>query len=726
MRARGDRVRFVAINCAAIPHTLLEAELFGVEAGAFTDARQRKPGLFQAADHGTLFLDEVGALPRDLQAKLLTAIEDRVVRRLGSVKSEAVDVWIMSATSADLEAEDFRADLYHRLATLTLWLPPLRDRGSDIQLLAAEFLSRACADYGRAPKRLGPDAQAALGAYRWPGNVRELANAMERVALMADAPVITAADLGLDQGDRPASPSANGDAEPASGLTDSLRRFERAQLMEALEATKWNVLQAAQQLGLPRTTLRHRIAKYRLTRHGEPFQPPADRRALGARVAERRPPSPGGYREERTVTFLMATLELVAPSTMEILIEKIEGFGGQLVEMGPSGIMAAFGLTSIEDGPNCAARAALAVRNTLAHGFRDSATPTGDQPRFALALHASPLLVDHAGEVSGPVQLTVPPDHPCRSALQSLVSAAEPDSILVSLTTARLLERRFGVAPESTSRRAGRVLLGPEPSGLGLAGRPLTPLVGRGTELGMLQAILARAESGQGQVVGLIGEPGVGKSRLVYEFRESLKERRITYLEGHCLSSGNTTPYAVLLDLVQQAMGIGELDSASAIAEKTHQHLRRLGLDPETSAPYLLNLLGVKPGADSPNAASPEAMKRRTFETLRRMCLDGSRERPVVVAVEDLHWIDPTSREFLASLVDPIAGARFLLLATCRPGCELPGLARSHVSQIAVSRLSSRESLAIVRAARRGSADPRPPPTKSFRREAEIPSCSRS
>ena len=124
-RSRGP---FIPINCAAIPGTLLEAELFGVEAGAFTDARQRKAGLFQTAHRGTLFLDEVGALAHDLQAKLLTAIEDRVVRRVGGVRGEAVDVWVLSATSADLEAamaaEGFRPDLYHRLATISLWLPP--------------------------------------------------------------------------------------------------------------------------------------------------------------------------------------------------------------------------------------------------------------------------------------------------------------------------------------------------------------------------------------------------------------------------------------------------------------------------------------------------------------------------------------------------------------------------------------------------------------------------
>jgi DNA-binding NtrC family response regulator len=197
-RATGS---FVDVNCAAIPETLLEAELFGFERGAFTDARQAKPGLFQAAHRGTLFLDEVGLLPEGLQGKLLTVLEEREVRRLGSTRSEPVDVWILAATSADLEAgtraRRFREDLYHRLAVLTLWLPPLRERGRDILLLAEHFLSRACADYILPPKSLSPEAQAALPPYQWPGNIRELANVMERVALLSDELVVTAEMLGV-------------------------------------------------------------------------------------------------------------------------------------------------------------------------------------------------------------------------------------------------------------------------------------------------------------------------------------------------------------------------------------------------------------------------------------------------------------------------------------------------------------------------------------------------
>ena len=192
---------FVDVNCAAIPETLLEAELFGFERGAFTDARQAKAGLFQAARGGTVFLDEIGLLPLALQAKLLKVIEERAVRRLGSTRSEAVDAAVIAATSEDLTAAvergRFRADLYHRLAVVTLVLPPLRARGRDVVLLAEHFLARACEDYRLPPRALGDDACAALLAHAWPGNVRELANVIERAALFADERVLTAAALAL-------------------------------------------------------------------------------------------------------------------------------------------------------------------------------------------------------------------------------------------------------------------------------------------------------------------------------------------------------------------------------------------------------------------------------------------------------------------------------------------------------------------------------------------------
>ncbi len=273
---------FVDVNCAAIPETLLEAEMFGFERGAFTDARRAKPGLFQTAHRGTIFLDEVGLLPEALQAKLLKVLEERSVRRLGSTRDEPVDAWILTATNEDLRAavraRRFREDLYHRLAVLTLMLPPLRERRGDILTLAEHFLERACADYGAPAKRLTPDARAALVAYPWPGNVRELGNLMERIALLSPESEVSADALGLPGILREEAPRA-ARADGTSSLDDAVRE----RVVEVLQQTNWNISRTAALLGISRNTLRARIEKYGL-RHVETasraprrLEQPADR-----------------------------------------------------------------------------------------------------------------------------------------------------------------------------------------------------------------------------------------------------------------------------------------------------------------------------------------------------------------------------------------------------------------------------------------------------------------
>src|SRR5213592_1239635 len=271
---------FVAVNCAAIPETLLEAELFGFERGAFTDAHQAKAGLFQTAHRGTLFLDEIGLLPENLQAKLLTALEDRAVRRLGGTRTEPVDVWIITATSEELKAgarrRGFREELYHWLAVVTLRLPPLRERGKDILTLAEHFLAHTCTEYGLAPKTLAEDARAALVAYRWPGNVREVANVMERAALLTDASFLTANKLELAA--PPGRPAQGHDTTPPDALEgmsleETVEGLERARILEALHKTRWNISRAASRLGVTRHILRYRLRKYGLRSPAETTAP---------------------------------------------------------------------------------------------------------------------------------------------------------------------------------------------------------------------------------------------------------------------------------------------------------------------------------------------------------------------------------------------------------------------------------------------------------------------
>lgn len=266
-RAKGP---FVEINCAAIPSSLLEAELFGYEKGAYTDARTAKPGLFEAADGGTLFLDEIGHMELGLQVKLLKAIEEKSVRRVGGLRPKSFNARIVAATNRNLEAAiaegSFRPDLYYRIKALTLEIPPLRLRGADIPLLARHFLDRFTRQYGLPAKRLTPEAEAALLAYSWPGNVRELAHLVERAILLHDGSTIAAEHLGLSAGTvaAPVQVGPGGVRVDFSTGGIHLDEVERQLILEALQASSWNRGRAAQLLGISKETLRYRMEKYQL------------------------------------------------------------------------------------------------------------------------------------------------------------------------------------------------------------------------------------------------------------------------------------------------------------------------------------------------------------------------------------------------------------------------------------------------------------------------------
>ncbi|CAB4244037.1 Two component, sigma54 specific, transcriptional regulator, Fis family [Methylacidimicrobium sp. AP8] len=261
---------FLSINCVALPESLVEAELFGYERGAFTGASFAKLGLMEAADKGTLFLDEIGDLPLALQGKLLTAIERKTVRRLGSVRDRKVDPWILAATNRSLESlvreGAFRADLYYRLRVVHLELPPLRERTEDIPLLANHFLRVHGSRYGKGNRTLAPDAVAALQKYPWPGNVRELSHAVEQAVLWSKGEILGAADFAWPGPPAPARREPPRSCEEAIGwlLREGLpfSEIEKRLLQQALEATRQNVSQAARQLGMTRDILRYRMEKH--------------------------------------------------------------------------------------------------------------------------------------------------------------------------------------------------------------------------------------------------------------------------------------------------------------------------------------------------------------------------------------------------------------------------------------------------------------------------------
>jgi two-component system, NtrC family, response regulator len=251
---------FVAINCAAIPESLLESELFGHERGAFTGANQQKKGKIEIASGGTLFLDEIGDMPAPLQAKLLRFLQERVIERVGGHTPIAVDVRVIAATHRNLDQMiregGFREDLYYRLAEMVIELPPLRERSGDAVALARSFVSRFAEQLKRPVKGLSEDAIALVASYSWPGNVREMENRLKRAVLMADTPYVTASDLNINSSTETAPPAK------VLNLREVREYAESKAIREALQLCNHNIAAAARQLGVTRPTLYSLLEKY--------------------------------------------------------------------------------------------------------------------------------------------------------------------------------------------------------------------------------------------------------------------------------------------------------------------------------------------------------------------------------------------------------------------------------------------------------------------------------
>jgi two-component system NtrC family response regulator len=259
----GRKGEFIAINCAAIPENLLEAELFGYERGAFTGAVKSNVGKIELAQSGTLFLDEVGDIPLPLQVKLLRFLQERVIERIGGRSGISVDTRIVCATHQDLDsmiaAGRFREDLYYRLAEIVVKIPSLQERSGDAVLLARHFLNRFARELNPSVQSLSPDAIDAIDAYGWPGNVRELENRVKRAVIMADAKSVTAADLDLQSNlssDEPAMPI---------NLRAAREIADRKAIRQAMSRTDNNISGAAKLLGISRPTHYDLLKHYRLT-----------------------------------------------------------------------------------------------------------------------------------------------------------------------------------------------------------------------------------------------------------------------------------------------------------------------------------------------------------------------------------------------------------------------------------------------------------------------------
>ncbi len=256
----------ITLNAAALPATLLEAELFGYEKGAFTGAQQRKPGRFELADGGTLFLDEISDMPMEVQVKLLRVLQDGTFERLGGTRTLQVDVRLVAATNKDLaqevEAQRFRLDLYYRLNVITLPLPPLRERREDIPLLVAHFLRKYAEQNRKEVTAIQQQALQCLQAYHWPGNVRELENVIERAVVLAQGPTVGVAELPTHlQEQEPALPSRDQSVPPLNG---TLADIERAAIAHALQQSGGNRQAAARALNIGVATLYRKLKEYQL------------------------------------------------------------------------------------------------------------------------------------------------------------------------------------------------------------------------------------------------------------------------------------------------------------------------------------------------------------------------------------------------------------------------------------------------------------------------------
>ena len=438
-------------------------------------------------------------------------------------------------------------------------------------------------------------------------------------------------------------------------------------------------------------------------------------------VALERPAAGGADGERKLVTLLGCTLAhpVALPTRLELdalhsrmrllytlVRREIDQYGGTLHHIAGDRLLAVFGAPlAYEDHGRRAVLAALGVLQRLAECQEVDGEAREAPLLVRIGLHTGFMIVGGLGEAREPGTVVVG-DLPV--AVEALQANAAPGTLLCSDVTARLVLAEAHLEPhgpvpvpgQPTPLLAYRVLavyprdVPVVPHG----GRAESPFVGRTQAMGTLHALLAQVEAGRGQVVGIVGEPGIGKSRLLAEFRHSLRGRQLRYLQGRCLSYGQATPYLPILDLLRHFCGLTAADSPESITTKIDHKLREVGMAPEEAAGYLLALLGVETGAAALGELSPEVRRAHTFATLVQLCLQGSQAGPLILAVEDLHWSDVLSAEWLTALVERMGHVPLLVLGTYRPGYRPAWLDKSYATQIALPPLSSRDSLCVVQA----------------------------
>jgi tetratricopeptide (TPR) repeat protein len=744
----GPRARnpFIDVNCAAIPDTMLEAELFGFEAGAFTDARRAKPGLFEAASSGTLFLDEIDSLSLPLQAKLLKAIEEKSVRRLGAVGARRVDVKLIAATQHDLDSlvadGRFRADLYHRLAVLVLRIPPLRERRDDVVLLAERFFADFARSHGLAPRRLADDAKAWLRMQPWPGNVRELLHLVERATLLGPEGELLASDLAsltapLSAAPVPPTPRAADASRTASETpsaphadTSPAADDEAEHIRAALRRSGGNVVAAARLLGVGRNALRYRMRRLGI---GKPSlddlaRAPAARDEAASRRGSVAPaPARHGaaarshagdaaaWEQKRAATL---AIDLFFPKAGELspryepwtaaarwkqaVTEKLRGFGGVVLDETSSRVTAAFGVPrAVEQMPQRAVQAALAVQHLAA----TAATP---RPEVRVAVHLGEVCCAHEAAGGDEVALRVLAIGDALAFPERVLGHAGAGETLVSARIARqvaqscvLEPRTLRLGPRAEDDVTVYAVAGARTrsAAAALADLPAGAFIGRERELAMLDDAFRSAEAGHGRVVFLAGDAGIGKSRLLLELRRRLGERPHLWIEGRCASYGGATPFLPVVDGLRRFFGIDDRDDEASAGSKIAAGVAAFGVDLSWTLPFVRQILSLPAGTDGAAIAALDSASRRseTFRAMRALLVRAAQQEPVVLVVEDLHWIDHTSEEFIGFIASIIPTMRVLLVCSHRPGYAHPFGDRSYYHRLSVQPLSDAEMAAMTR-----------------------------
>jgi class 3 adenylate cyclase/tetratricopeptide (TPR) repeat protein len=402
--------------------------------------------------------------------------------------------------------------------------------------------------------------------------------------------------------------------------------------------------------------------------------------------------------------LLPEDLHAVMDGCFERLSQAVHRFEGTINQFTGDGIMALFGAPiAHEDHAERAVHAALAIQAAIAEYGATLAREKGIEFRMRIGVHSGTVVV---GRIGDNLRMDYTAQGDTVNLAARIEEACRPGSVLVSDATRRLAEGAFtfrALPPFSVKGKEASVTAFEV---LGRRGRRarvelaaeqgLTPLVGRERELSRLREAFERAQEGHGQVVGVVGEAGVGKSRLLYEFRRELGQSRAIYLEGRCISWGQPIPFLPVIEMLKRGLRIEEGDRDEEIRDKVVRGLQVVGADDRYMPPFLLNLLGVETDDPAMRGMAAEAKRRYTFEALRSLTLAGSARRPIVFAIEDLHWIDQPSQDFLRYLAEHSTRAAVLVVVSYRPGHAHPWSDKSYYSQIALAPLSDGESERVV------------------------------